>query len=164
LLAAARELLITGGLMALGIEQLSKVTGYSRPTIYNHFASRDAILLALAQRNLEVTSELIAKARRFDGTTRERAFGLILAYELTARFEEGEFHVTEALGIPWVRSTLEEEDAREFIAMVIAYSNNLTELVELLLEICFLRGALERAVEGSGDGEKGGCLQGSPYP
>jgi hypothetical protein len=99
---------------------------------------------------------LIAKARRFDGTTRERAFGLILAYELTARFEEGEFHVTEALGIPWVRSTLEEEDAREFIAMVIAYSNNLTELVELLLEICFLRGALERAVEGSGDGEKGG--------
>ena len=27
----------------------------------------------------------------------------------------------------------------------------------LLLGICFLRGALEGAVEGIGDGEKGGC-------
>jgi hypothetical protein len=33
-------------------------------------------------------------------------------------------------------------------------------LVGRLLGICFLRGALQRAVEGIGDGEKGGCFEG----
>jgi hypothetical protein len=35
-----------------------------------------------------------------------------------------------------------------------------TPFWESLLGICFLRGALEGAVEGIGDGEKGGCALG----
>ena len=130
LLDAARELLIKNGLSGLGIDQLAKLTGYSRPTIYGHFSSKDAVLDALALRNLEVTRALTAKAAEFEGTLRERAFAMILGYEVLARFHSDEFHVTEALGMPWVLAKLPEEIAAKFAAMVTSYSDTVTALAE----------------------------------
>ena len=134
LLAIAQGLLIENGLSGLSIERLAKEAGHSRPTVYGHFRSKQVVLEELAQQNIEVTRGLMDKAASFEGTNREKAFGLILAYELLARFHTMEFHVTECLGMPWVRRHLPEGIAREFAAMVTTFSNRVRAEVDAAAE------------------------------
>lgn len=135
LLDVARELLITTGLSGFSIERIAKQSGYSRPTVYGHFGSKEAVLEALAGRNLQVGRELTGRAMQFEGTPREKAFALILGYEVMARFHPEEFHVTELLGMPWVRENLPAGIAAEFRSMVEAYSAAMTAQVERAVEI-----------------------------
>jgi AcrR family transcriptional regulator len=131
LLAFAQRLLIEGGLPGLTIERLAKLAGYSRPTVYDHFESKNAIVEALAWQNLEVTRDLIEKASNFEGTSREKAFGLVLAYEVLARFHPVEFHMTDFLSVPWVRTQLPEAIAKDFASMVSRYTSTVREQFEL---------------------------------
>ncbi len=131
LLEVAREVLISMGLSGFSVEQVAKLSGYSRPTIYAHFGSKKAILDALAARNLEVGRGLMERAAKVGGTAREQAFALIFSYEVMARFHPQEFHLTELLGMPWVRVNLPKATAMAFSSMIEAYYDALHTQVEV---------------------------------
>jgi AcrR family transcriptional regulator len=135
LLDVAREILITSGLSGFTIERIAKRSGYSRPTVYGHFGSKEAVFEALAGKNLQIGRELMGRAMQFEGTPREKAFALILGYEVMARFHPEEFHLTEMLGMPWVRENLPAGIAADFRSMVEAYSKAMTVQVERAVEI-----------------------------
>ena len=135
LLDVAREILITSGLSGFSIERIAKRSGYSRPTVYGHFGSKEAVFDAVAGKNLQVGRELMGRAMQFEGTPREKAFALILGYEVMARFHPEEFHMTELLGMPWVRENLPAGIATGFRSMIEAYSAALTAQVERAVEV-----------------------------
>ena len=129
LLAIARDIMVTEGMIGLSIDKLAKKAGITRPTVYSHFRSKKAVLIGVAEQNRKVTEHLMDRASSFEGSFRERAFGLILAYEVMARFETEEFHMTEFLGMPWVRSELPAEVATSFAELVTSYFCKVQALV-----------------------------------
>jgi AcrR family transcriptional regulator len=130
LLDVAREIVITSGLNGFSIERMAKSAGYSRPTVYAHFGSKEAVINSLAESNMEVASELMARAMEFEGSAREKAFALVLGYEVMARSHPEEFHMTELLGMPWVRTALPALIANAFRSMIEAYSDAMSSQVE----------------------------------
>ena len=134
LLTVARDVLIRSGLAGFSIDQVAKLAGYSRPTVYSHFGSKDEVLDALARKNLEMGVGLIEKAKKFEGTAREQSFALVLGYEVMARFYPEEFHVTELLGMRWVRESLPSSTAGAFASMVQSFYAALLEQIERAVE------------------------------
>ncbi|MGI9241467.1 MAG: TetR/AcrR family transcriptional regulator [Verrucomicrobiales bacterium] len=134
LLIVARDVLIRSGLAGFSIDQVAKLAGYSRPTVYSHFSSKNEVLDALARKNLELGVELIEQAKRFEGTARERSFALVLGYEVMARFYPEEFHVTELLGMSWVRESLPKSTAGAFASMVETFYAALLQQIERAVE------------------------------
>ena len=130
ILEIARDLLIEEGLIGLTFEELARRADVTRQTIYGYFSSHGEILAGVAEQNLAVMTALMERASGFEGTYRERVFGLILAYEAMARFETAEFHLMEFLGMPWVRARLPEEVASAFAATVSSYFRKVESLVE----------------------------------
>ena len=130
LLAIARDILVTEGMIGLSIQRLAKLAGITRPTVYSHFRSKQVLLTGVAEQNIQVTRRLMERASSFEGSHRERAFGMILGYEVMARFETEEFHMTEFFGMPWVRTKLPEEVAAAFAESVSAFYSQVRNLVE----------------------------------
>lgn len=90
-LAVARNMLQTNGFNGITMEKVAEAADYSRATIYNHFSSKEDLILALALENLNLRTELLEKAAKFDGNHRERMCAVgevsILVYPLQTRTE-----------------------------------------------------------------------------
>src|SRR5512140_3179343 len=79
IVTAALQLIDAAGLEAFTTRALGKKLGCEAMAIYNHFASKDQLLAAVADRLMSKT-ELPA-----EGTWRERARGLANSYRALAR-------------------------------------------------------------------------------
>lgn len=85
LLLAARELIERESIHALTIDKLVTVVPYSKGTIYNHFSSKEDLLVAVANLCIEEVTELFARAVAYQGSSRERGSVLMLSYLIWAR-------------------------------------------------------------------------------
>lgn len=72
ILTHARRLLIEKGFQAWNMEQLAEAVEYSKGTLYQHFTSKEDLVLAVATASLKQRADLFEKAVQFKGTTRER--------------------------------------------------------------------------------------------
>ncbi len=104
----AREIFVRDGISGLSIERIASESGYSRPTVYQHFSSRDGALEVVAENTLASAYSIFSRAEKVEGNDRERAFAPMLAFGIIARFHTDEFHVNESLGFPWVARHLPE--------------------------------------------------------
>jgi len=57
ILDAAVEFLQTKGFNAMTLEDITEAIGISRPTLYQHFCSKEDVLIHVAMRNLRLTSQ-----------------------------------------------------------------------------------------------------------
>ncbi len=57
ILDAAVEFLQTKGFNAMTLEDITEAIGISRPTLYQHFSSKEDVLIHVGMRNLKITSE-----------------------------------------------------------------------------------------------------------
>lgn len=78
-LAAARELIREDGLLSLQMSRLAGRCEYAVGTIYQHFASKEDLLVALTTENVRDHAELFRRVARWDTGTRERMFGIGVA-------------------------------------------------------------------------------------
>lgn len=78
-LDSARELIQQDGLLNLSMAKIASSCDYSVGTLYQHFASKEDLLLALATINERIRLELFRRVVEWDAPTRDRMFGLPVA-------------------------------------------------------------------------------------
>src|SRR5262249_47642819 len=72
ILDAAREHLLRDGYHGLSMEALAESINYSRATVYQHYKSKEDVLVALAAQTGQKRVELFERASAFRGRPRER--------------------------------------------------------------------------------------------
>lgn len=92
LLGIARTMLVEDGFANLGLDRLAEATDYSKGTIYQHFASKEDLVAALAIQSCETRLDLFTRATRCPGSPRERMLALVAADEIFARKHPHYFH------------------------------------------------------------------------
>jgi AcrR family transcriptional regulator len=92
LLALARKMLIEQGYAGLSMDRLAEASEYSKGTIYQHFATKEDLVTALAMQSNAQRVALFDRARAYNGRPRERMLALGFADELFARLHPHYFH------------------------------------------------------------------------
>ncbi|MBA4502767.1 TetR/AcrR family transcriptional regulator [Marinobacterium marinum] len=91
LLDTAEQLFYRGGFHATGIDLIQAESGVAKTTLYKHFPSKDALILAVLERSsLRVRQALEAQAQALAGTGVERI--LALFRDLRGMCEESDFN------------------------------------------------------------------------
>lgn len=80
----AREMVIERGYIGLTMDRIAAATEYSKGTLYQHFCSKEDLLVALLCRSGAQRLELFERAATFRGGSRERMRAIGVASELLA--------------------------------------------------------------------------------
>lgn len=80
LLDAAEEILLTTSARALRLEDVAERADVAIRTLYNHFGSREGLLLSLAERALDAVEPSVLTALTASGEPRARVRRALLAY------------------------------------------------------------------------------------
>lgn len=80
-LALSRRLIIANGYAGFGMDRLAEATEYSKGTVYQHFISKEDVVVALACQSMRRRVELFDRAGRFAGRPRERMTAVGVAEE-----------------------------------------------------------------------------------
>jgi len=75
----AQALIRRDGLLSLQMARIAEECDYAIGTLYQHFASKEDLLVALATRNCQTKIGLFERAARWQGPTRERMVAIVLA-------------------------------------------------------------------------------------
>lgn len=84
-LDTARRLIREEGLLTLQMARLARACDYATGTLYQHFASKEDLLVALATLRLREHCELFCKVAAWPAGTRDRMFALTVADEHFSR-------------------------------------------------------------------------------
>lgn len=84
-LDTARRLIREEGLLTLQMARLARACDYATGTLYQHFASKEDLLVALATQRLGEHCALFCRVAAWKAGTRERMFGLTVADEYFSR-------------------------------------------------------------------------------
>jgi AcrR family transcriptional regulator len=79
ILDAARELILRDGLLNLQMSRLAEACDHAVGTLYQHFAKKEDLLVALNTRNCLSRVELFERAAAWPGPARERLLAVALA-------------------------------------------------------------------------------------
>ena len=79
LLTAARQLIVRDGLLNLQMAKLAEVSEYAMGTLYQHFASKEDLLVALMTESVAEQAALFQKASAWQARTRGRMFAITVA-------------------------------------------------------------------------------------
>lgn len=85
LLETARSLLLKRGYHGLTMARIASALDCAKATVYQYFPCKEEIIIALAHRSTRLQGELVERAARFSGRTRERMLAVGEATELFAR-------------------------------------------------------------------------------
>lgn len=109
LLEAARRLLLAEGYHGVTMEALAAAINYSKGTVYQHFKSREDVLMALAAETAKVREDLFERASAFRGKPRERMAGIGEAYALFVRDYPAYLHTEQILHAASIREKSAED-------------------------------------------------------
>ena len=76
ILNCAKDMIRNEGEAALTIDKLVKKIPYSKGTVYNHFNSKEDIILALYNAHVEEIASIFTRALTFNGNNREKALAM----------------------------------------------------------------------------------------
>ena len=85
ILDTARQMLLERGYIGLTMDRIAEKIEYSKGTVYQHFSSKEDLIVALATQMNVKRSEFFARAATFQGLPRERCMGIGLAANLIPR-------------------------------------------------------------------------------
>ena len=84
-------MLIDNGFAGLNLDELARLTDYSKGTVYGHFGCKEDLVTALAIESLEQRLSLFDRAQRFEGLPRERMLALGIADKVFVRLHPSYF-------------------------------------------------------------------------
>ncbi len=91
----AQELIQRDGLLSLQMSRIAEECDYATGTLYQHFASKEDLLVALATRNCLSRVDLFERAARWHGPTRERMLAIALADLMVIRDQPEHFRLAQ---------------------------------------------------------------------
>jgi AcrR family transcriptional regulator len=78
-LETARELIRQDGLLNLQMARIAEKCDYAVGTLYQHFVSKEDLLVALATTNVQQRVDMFERVLRWQASTRDRMFGIAVA-------------------------------------------------------------------------------------
>ncbi len=91
----AQELIQRDGLLSLQMSRIAEECDYAIGTLYQHFASKEDLLVTLATRNCLSRVDLFERAARWSGPTRERIVCIALADLMVIRAQPEHFRLAQ---------------------------------------------------------------------
>ena len=85
LLDCAHAFIQRENIATLTIDKLVKELPFSKGTVYNHFSSKEDLLLGLCNRGMTILTGMFNRANAFNGIPRERGLAIHFAYMLYAK-------------------------------------------------------------------------------
>jgi AcrR family transcriptional regulator len=95
ILDAAGVMLRDQGYLGLNLDRLAESVEYSKGTLYQHFGTKEDIVLAIVARALEWRTQLFERAARFQGNSRERILAVGIADDVLSREESAHFQLVQ---------------------------------------------------------------------
>ncbi|MGH8502509.1 MAG: TetR/AcrR family transcriptional regulator, partial [Gammaproteobacteria bacterium] len=84
-LDCARALMLQDGLLSLQMSRVAEACDYATGTLYQHFESKEDLLVALACDKAAVRAELFERAANWQAPSRERIFAIAVGDMIFAR-------------------------------------------------------------------------------
>jgi AcrR family transcriptional regulator len=97
LLTVARKMFLKGGYHGMTMARIAEAMDYSKGTIYQHFACKEEILIALACQSVDTQRSLVERAAAFKGRSRERMIAIGVATEIFAVLHRGDARIFQAI-------------------------------------------------------------------
>lgn len=120
------RILVRDGIGELSIDRLAQEAGYSRPTVYRHFRSKEDAVKAVIIKTIESGEELYGRlAEPLVGNRREQAMAIFVALEQVARFHPDTFQLAEMLAFKWMRRSVPEDTQWQWVAVITSYFRRL---------------------------------------
>jgi AcrR family transcriptional regulator len=94
-LEAARELIRQDSLLSLQMARIAEKCDYAVGTLYQHFASKEDLLVALATTNIQQRVDMFERVSRWQAGTRDRIFGIAVADMLLMRHYPEHFRLEQ---------------------------------------------------------------------
>ncbi|MFD0724287.1 TetR/AcrR family transcriptional regulator [Lysobacter brunescens] len=91
----AQELIQRDGLLSLQMSRIAEECDYAIGTLYQHFASKEDLLVTLATRNCLSRVGLFERAARWSGPSRERIVSIALADLMVIRAQPEHFRLAQ---------------------------------------------------------------------
>lgn len=95
LLAFARELIVQDGLLNLQMAKLAEVSEHAMGTLYQHFACKEDLLLALTTESVAEQAELFQRAAQWQASSRERMFAITVADTIFVQRNPEHFRIAQ---------------------------------------------------------------------
>jgi AcrR family transcriptional regulator len=109
ILELARSMIVEDGYHGLSMDRIAEALEYSKGTIYQHFSSKEDILMALANQAMERRLDLFRRAAAFRGRPRERITAIGVACELFFQLYPDHFHIEHAIRISSIKEKSSEQ-------------------------------------------------------
>jgi len=85
ILNVAREMLLERGYLGMTMDRIATEIEYSKGTVYQHFSSKEDVLVALAGQTTRTRASLFVRAAQYQGATRDRMWAIGVADDLFMR-------------------------------------------------------------------------------
>jgi AcrR family transcriptional regulator len=100
ILNQARLMLRQHGYLGLNLDRLAEATEYSKGTLYQHFETKEDIILGIAIGSLEMRSQFFGRAGTFNGSSRERMVAVGVADDVIAELFPEHFQISQMVKSP----------------------------------------------------------------
>jgi AcrR family transcriptional regulator len=114
LLDVGRRMLIEEGYAGLNMDRIAEATEYAKGTVYQHFISKEDLIMALACRSMERRQGLFEKAVAFKGSPRERLLALAVAEELFVTTHPHHFRAEQIVHMAALETKVKPERTAQF--------------------------------------------------
>lgn len=111
----AANLLLSDGYFGLSLDKLAQAIGYAKGTIYQHFKTKEDIILAIASQSMDERVGLFRRASTFEGKPREKMTAIGIADRLFAQLYPGHFQVEHLIKSRslWAKTSVEQQSRLE---------------------------------------------------
>ncbi|ROV60698.1 TetR/AcrR family transcriptional regulator [Vibrio ponticus] len=130
LVLLAKSLVQEQGFSNLTMDKLTALSAYSKGTIYNHFCSKEDVIIALCIHTLKAEAMLFARAQQFAGNSREQVVAMHVSYRIFARMEPVLSTCAIMAKSPWVLEKASPERVKQMNDLeeqVISYADGLVQ-------------------------------------
>ena len=115
ILDVAARLLGEHGYLGLTMDRIADATEYSKGTVYNHFKSKEEVLIALCNQTGRLRVDWFQRAASFQGSPRERMTAIGVALELFVRLHPEHFTVEQIVTAESIREKISAERAASLL-------------------------------------------------